>query len=144
MLVNWRISTFKCIEAARLGGSDFGIVIGDYMFECFQPLISKKATSQLIEKLRNGYRELCEEAWVLRLLMRKSVDPFECYVSPGFQLKGLEHLYETVGEIAHISGETGEFAFPIFGALIKRTSVHGESAKILEKAQCIIAVPSTS
>ncbi|KAL6900332.1 hypothetical protein GGI43DRAFT_422880 [Trichoderma evansii] len=143
ILVNWRLSTFKCVEAAGLGGSDFGIFIGDTMFSFFQRFISTKATSQQIEKLRHGYRELCKEACTLRLLMRNSLEPFECYVSPGYQLKGLEDRYEAIGEISHVSGTTGEFAFPIFGALIKHAKVHGESSKVLEKAQCIMAVPST-
>lgn len=114
------------------------------MFDCFQSFISQKATQQEITKLRNGYQELCEEAWSLRLLMRKSLEPFPCYVSPESQIKNLEGLYETIGEITHASGVTRDFAFPIFGALLKHAQVHGETAKILEKAQCIIAVPSTS
>lgn len=112
------------------------------MFDCFQEFISDKATSQQIMKLRNGYRELCKEAWALRLLMRSSLEPFECYLSPGCRLKGLEDRYEAIGEISHVSGMTGDFAFPIFGALIKHSNVHGESSKVLEKAQCIMAVPS--
>ncbi|PTB35978.1 hypothetical protein M441DRAFT_151936 [Trichoderma asperellum CBS 433.97] len=145
MLVNWRLSTFKCIEAAGLGGTDadFGVIDGDAMFDCFQRFISEKATVQQIERLRNAYRELCKEAWTLRLLMRNSLEPFECYVSRGYQLGGLEALYEVIGEISHVSGMTGEFAFPIFGALIKHAKIHGEGFKILEKAQCIMAVPST-
>ncbi|KAH8127858.1 hypothetical protein FP744_10000901 [Trichoderma asperellum] len=143
IVVNWRLSTFKCIEAAGLGGNDIGIVVGDDMFNLFQQFTSNKATPQQIEKLRNGYRELCEEALALRLLMRSSLEPFECYVSPGYQLGGLEALYEVIGEISHVSGMTGEFSFPIFGALIKHAKIHGEGFKILEKAQCIMAVPST-
>lgn len=142
ILVNWRLSTFKCIEAAGLGGNDFGVIDGDAMFDCFQRFISTKATPQQITKLRNGHRELCKEAWALRLLMRNSLEPFECCVSPGYQLKGLEDLYEAIGEISHVSGMTGDFVFPIFGALIKHAKVHGERFKILEKAQCIMAVPS--
>lgn len=143
ILINWRLSTFKCIEAAGLGGNDYGIIVGDTMFDCFQRLVSTKAMPQQLAKLRNGYRELCTEACALRLLMRNSLEPFECYVSPGCQLKGLEDLYEAIGEISHVSGTAGDFVFPIFGALVKHGTVHGESFKILEKAQCIMAVPST-
>lgn len=142
ILVNWRLSTFKCIEAAGLGGSDLGIIDGDAMFDCFQCFISKKATPQQILKLKNGYQELCKEAWALRLLMRNSLEPFECYVSPGYRLKGLEDRYEAIGEISHVPGMRGDFAFPIFGALIKHAKINGESCNILEKAQCIVAVPS--
>lgn len=113
------------------------------MFDAFQRFTSKEATPQQIAKLRSGYRELCTEAWTLRLLMRNSLEPFECYLSPGYQLKGLEDVYEAIGEISHVSGMAGDFAFPIFGALVKHTKVDGESFKILEKAQCIMAVPST-
>jgi hypothetical protein len=141
--VNWRLSTFKCIEAAELGGSDFGILLGETMFDYFQLFLSKKAMPQQIAKLRKGYQELCAEAWALRLLMRNSLEPFECYVSPGCQLKGLEDLYEAIGEISHVAGMTGDFGFPIFGALIKKTKSHEENVKVLEKAQCIVAVPST-
>lgn len=112
------------------------------MFSYFQGFISQEAMPQQIAKLRNGYRELCKEAWALRLLMRNSLEPFECFVSPGCRLKGLEDRYEAIGEISHVPGMTGDFAFPIFGALIKNTKVNGESVKILEKAQCVMAVPS--
>lgn len=142
-MINWRLSTFKCIESAGLSGSDLGVIDGDAMFNYFQILLSEKATPQQLEKLRNGYRELCREARALRLLMRNSLEPFECYVSPGCQLKGLEDRYEAIGEISHIENQTGDFAFPVFGALIKHTKAHGENVKILEKAQCIVAVPFT-
>lgn len=143
MLVSWRLSTFKCIESAGLGGGDVGVIYGDAMFNYFKCLLSQKATPQQLEKLRNGYRELCREARALRLLMRNSLEPFECYVSPECQLKGLEDRYEAIGEIPHIPDTAGDFAFPVFGALIKHTKAHGEKVKILEKAQCIVAVPST-
>lgn len=143
ILINWRLSTFKCIDAAGLGGSDAGVAFGDLMFNYFQEFTSQKATPQQISKLRNGYRELCKEAWSLQLLMRNSLEPFECFVSPGCRLKGLEDRYEAIGEISHVPGTVGDFAFPIFGALIKHNKVNGESVKVLEKAQCIMAVPST-
>lgn len=113
------------------------------MFNYFETFTSQEATPQQISKLRHGYRELCKEAWALRLLMRSSIEPFECFVSPGYWLKGLEDRYEAIGEISHVPGMTGDFAFPIFGALIKHGKVNGERIKILEKAQCIMAVPST-
>ncbi|KAL7922153.1 hypothetical protein ACQKWADRAFT_293652 [Trichoderma austrokoningii] len=143
ILINWRLSTFKCIESAGLCGSDDSVNDGDAMFSCFQVFISEKATPQQIEKLRKGYHELCKEAWALQLLMRSSLEPFECYVSPGYLLRGLEDRYEAIGEISHVAGTTGDFAFPIFGALIKHTKVQGNGGKVLEKAQCIVAVPSS-
>jgi hypothetical protein len=142
IVTNWRLSTFKCIDAAGLGGSDSGVAFGDLMFSYFQDFTSREATPQQIAKLRNGYRELCKEAWDLRLLMRNSLEPFECFVSLGCRLKGLEDRYEAIGEICHVPGNTGDFVFPIFGALVKHTKVNGESLKVLEKAQCIMAVPS--
>lgn len=113
------------------------------MFTYFENFTSQEATQQQTAKLKNGYRELCKEAWALRLLMRSSIEPFECFVSPGHRFKGLEDRYEAIGEISHVPGMTGDFAFPVFGALIKHTKAHGENIKILEKAQCIVAVPST-
>ncbi|UKZ82708.1 hypothetical protein TrVFT333_010503 [Trichoderma virens FT-333] len=138
VVVNWRLSTFKCIEKAQLSGKDFGRDLQTQMYEGFAHLMAEDATETDKTKLKDGYLELVKEAWNLQLLMRKSRDHYQCWSINRPSLKSLEPWNEVFEEISDVG--TGEdIAFTLFGALVKHSRILGEEPKVMEKAQ-IIAV----
>ncbi|UKZ56974.1 hypothetical protein TrVGV298_010822 [Trichoderma virens] len=138
VVVNWRLSTFKCIEKAQLSGKDFGRDLQTQMYEGFAHLMAEDAAETDKTKLKDGYLELVKEAWNLQLLMRKSRDHYQCWSVNRPSLKSLEPWNEVFEEISDVG--TGEdIAFTLFGALVKHSRILGEEPKVMEKAQ-IIAV----
>ncbi|KAL7936396.1 hypothetical protein V8C35DRAFT_295388 [Trichoderma chlorosporum] len=137
-VVDWRLSTFKCIKAAGLDGKEFGVQVAQYMYDVFSPLIAVEATQEEQTKLRNMMLDLCLEASALRLLMRKSREPYECWSMARGQLKENEHLCEIFGEVAGDSTQTKSVMFfTLIGALVKYERFSNEGPKVLEKAQVI-------
>ncbi|KAM0265124.1 hypothetical protein ACHAQJ_000276 [Trichoderma viride] len=139
VVVHWRLSTFKCIENAQLGGKDFGRELQAEMYECFSHLIDEEAAEQDKTKLRDGFLELCKEAWNLRLLMRKSREPYECWSIKRDSIKSLEPWCEVFDEISDDAGMGEDIAFTLFGALIKQSQIRGEEPMVLEKAHIVVA-----
>lgn len=140
VVTDWRLSTFKCIQDAGLGGMDvIADEISEDMHAFFKPLMAV-VTLEDRTKLSEGYRRLCKEAWRLRLAMRYCRETYECPSIPRCRAQGLEYLCEIFGDISgDFSGvEEVDIAFTVFGALIKHSRFPGEQPKVLEKAHVIV------
>ncbi|OTA03278.1 hypothetical protein A9Z42_0037140 [Trichoderma parareesei] len=135
-VVDWRLSTFKCIERARLGGKVFGGELRTDIYRRFSHFIATDASQQERMKLADGYQELCKEAWDLQLLMRRSREPYQCRSIRRPSAEGLKSWEEVFEEIS-AEGTGDGMTFTLFGALIKESRIPGEEPKILERAQVI-------
>ncbi|UKZ67130.1 uncharacterized protein TrAtP1_008293 [Trichoderma atroviride] len=133
------LSTFKCIKAAGLEGTDFGVQVAQDMYDVFSPLIAAEATQEEQTNLRRIIIDLCQEASALRLLMRKSREPYECWLMARGPLKDKLHLCDSFGEVAGDSTQTESLiSFTLVGALVRYERFGSEEPRVLEKAQVIV------
>jgi hypothetical protein len=145
LINNWRIASIEC--CAELGNSQAprGRKLSRSMFEAFQPIISAKADKKQLEDLQDQLTALCNEAWDLRLIMRKSREGHRCVRPPTRDkrcfLEDFENLVEPISvEGGNTKEKSDEIAYSLFGALVKDPAGagHAEGEVVLEKAQVVL------
>lgn len=122
MVVDWRLLTFNCIEAAEIMGDGFAKNLAKEMYEHFTTLIQRETTPQERQKLMQDFENLCNEAYSLRLIMRRSKGTYQSRVFlPGTQIDDVDNLADIYGTLTNgTSGDGTRVAFTLFGALLKR------------------------
>ncbi|KAH6988463.1 hypothetical protein EDB80DRAFT_865447 [Ilyonectria destructans] len=136
---NWRLSTIRSIETAGLADKPFGVALAERMYKDFSGLIRQEATPQETTKLRNDFETLCNQAYDLQLLMRKSQEDYRFhYIVPGVSLEGLGDIADSYGELEGTTDGGTKVAFTMFGALILNTRSCDEKPRVLERAQVIV------
>lgn len=117
----------------------FGTALAERMYDCFATLIPEGTTLQEREKLRNAFRKLCDQAYALRLLMRKSKENYQCRPVPfGASLDEMGHIANDFGELDVQADGRAKVALTLFGALVIQPGSRGEELRLLEKAQVIV------
>lgn len=136
---NWRLSTIRSIETAGLADKPFGVALAERMYKDFSGLIRQEATPQETAKLRNDFEKLCNQAYDLQLLMRKSQEDYRFHIIvPGASLEGLDDIADNYGELDGTRDGGTKVAFTMFGALVLRAQSCDEKPRVLERAQIIV------
>ncbi|KAG6229156.1 hypothetical protein E4U26_000501 [Claviceps purpurea] len=135
---DWRIATFQCIEgfsAAPQNNSDARGRIRRLLF----PLLDSDFSKQDWLKSSTKIDQLCDDAFSLRLLTRKSGDQYE------FQEPGNGQVFSPTKGVVEVRGALGGsevsniVAFSICGALIKYTLNEGTWTEyFLEPAHVVV------
>ncbi|KAG6230554.1 hypothetical protein E4U34_000372 [Claviceps purpurea] len=135
LISDWRRATFKCIEAFRPASRDGSAASADIWYS-LQPFVRRGQDSS---KLKSEIRQLCDNAFTLRLLTRQSDDRYQ-FETPaiGLEYDPTEGSVEAYGVIGG-GEESNIIAFTFCGALIKYT-VNGDTeiSCVLEPAQVVV------
>jgi uncharacterized protein (UPF0335 family) len=144
MATEWRIQTIECIE--QLGHqSQSASNAAEDIFEFFSPILSKGGGPRSEAELRTNLQELCETAYKLRMMMRKSKEGYRC-VMPDIDdsnknlLSEYEHLAEELGVEGGKNNEgSNEIAYFLSAALVKqRGDLTDDKPMVLEKGYVIL------
>ncbi|KAH7214517.1 hypothetical protein DER44DRAFT_893021 [Fusarium oxysporum] len=139
IVTKWRLSTMKSIEAIGIVKGPFGKALAEQMYDDFAPFIVDGATREGKRRLLEGFMELCDEAYVLRLLMRKSKNNYQCRsVKVGTPVEGKERWADVFGELEGTQSGRDTAVLTLFGALFAYTGNSRNDVRILEKAQTIV------
>ncbi|KAH7175319.1 hypothetical protein EDB81DRAFT_769599 [Dactylonectria macrodidyma] len=137
VVVNWRLSTLKSVEAAGMSKGASGTALAEQLYGFFATFMVEGATQQEQAKLQRGFSELCSQAYALRLLMRKSRESYQCLpISSGTLLEEVEHLADVYGETDGKKDGKVRITFTLCDGLVKPRS-QTEQPLVLEKAQVI-------
>ncbi|KAG6035332.1 hypothetical protein E4U19_004809 [Claviceps sp. Clav32 group G5] len=135
LISDWRLATLKCVEALRPASRDKSAASADIL----NALESFVKHGQDLPKLISEIRQLCDNAFALRLLTRQSDDRYQ-FVIPevGAEYdpdKGSVEAYGVIGG----GKESNIIAIPFCGALMKYT-VNGDTeiSSVLEAAQVVV------
>lgn len=138
-MTNWRLSTLRSVEAAGLTSIVFGTALAKRLYDEFATLIIDGATHEERVKLRKGFEEICNQAYALRLLMRKSTESYECLlIRSGVPLDEIEHGVDIFGELDGRPDGKVEVTLTLFGALAVHPRSGEEQPRVLENAQVIV------
>ena len=144
MISSWRILTIDCLEKLRLKVPYVATLCVDEIFLFLEPLLVKAIPRHQEDELKAKLLELCNEAFELRIIMRRSTDHYTCEV-PGFAgwpllASKCEELAETMAvEGGRPNQASDEIAYTLFGGLVKQAAEYGDGKKkVLEKAQVIL------
>ncbi|KAG6263219.1 hypothetical protein E4U47_007463 [Claviceps purpurea] len=135
-ICNWRLATLKCIETFKPAPKDRSAASSDIWYLCLQPFVRP---GQDPLKLRSEIRQLCDNAFTLRLLTRQSDDRYQFELpEAGVEYDPTEGSVEAYGVIGG-GKESNIIAIPFCGALMKYT-VNGdtEMSCVLEPAQVVV------
>ncbi|KAH7157317.1 hypothetical protein B0J13DRAFT_520061 [Dactylonectria estremocensis] len=138
LVVNWRLSTLRGVEAAGMSEGAVGTALAEQLYNLFATIIAEEATQQDRVKLQDGFRGLCSQAYSLRLLMRKSKENYQCLpISTGALLDEVEHLADVYGETDDKPGGRVRVALTLCDGLVK-SQPQTDQPLVLEKAQVVI------
>ncbi|CAH0033346.1 unnamed protein product, partial [Clonostachys rhizophaga] len=144
LIVNWRIATMDCLSEL-IGSSPRHKIVAHEIFADFALLISPKSGTREQNELREQFQTICDEAWEVAMIMRRSREGHKCFVPPTGTTKCLFNAYESLVEPITVEGgknEDGsdEIAYSLFGALVKGAQCHWEATGegVLEKAQVVL------
>ncbi len=140
MVTDWRILTIECGEyfnhqpsTAKLGA--------DAIFDSLTPIL---ATGKDQKKLKADLLGLCEEAFRLRMMMRKSREGYRCEM-PTLDETSKRSLseYKDLAEEFDVEGGksyegSNEIAYFLSAALTKQRGYLGEGRIVLEKGYVIL------
>ncbi|KAG6302022.1 hypothetical protein E4U09_004027 [Claviceps aff. purpurea] len=136
VISDWRLATFKCVESFSAAPYDNSNARGEIRHFLIPLLISER---NLLKKIGTEIDRLCDDAFALRLLTRKSGDRYhfdgptrgEKYVPA----KGTVEVCAVLG-----GGEvSNRVEFSICGALIKHTgNEESEVTCVLEPAHVVV------
>ncbi|KAF4503345.1 phage C domain containing protein [Fusarium agapanthi] len=139
IVTKWRLSTMKSIEAIGMAKGPFGKALARQMYDDFAPFIVDEATREDKEKLLEGFMELCDKAYFLRLLMRKSKNNYQCRSSSlGIPVEGSDHWADVFGELEGTRSGRNTVVLTLFGVLVAQPGNCTNELRILEKAQIIV------
>ncbi|KAG6218866.1 hypothetical protein E4U50_008128 [Claviceps purpurea] len=132
---DWRLATLKCIETFKPAPKDRTAASSDIWYS-LQPFV---IPGQDPSKLRSEIRQLCDNAFTLRLLTRQSDDRYQFKIPEvGVEYDPAKGSVEAYGVIGG-GKESNIIAIPFCGALMKYT-VNGdtEMSCVLEPAQVVV------
>ncbi|CCE29474.1 uncharacterized protein CPUR_03167 [Claviceps purpurea 20.1] len=135
LISDWRQATLKCVETFRPASRDESAA-STYIWN---PLKVFVRDGQDPLKLRSEIRQLCDNAFTLRLLTRQSDDRYQFELpEAGVEYDPTEGSVEAYGVIGG-GKESNIIAIPFCGALMKYT-VNGdtEMSCVLEPAQVVV------
>ncbi|KAH7158429.1 hypothetical protein DER46DRAFT_685547 [Fusarium sp. MPI-SDFR-AT-0072] len=139
IVTKWRLSTMKSIEAIGMAKGPFGKVLAEQMYDDFAPFIVDEATREDKARLLEGFMELCDEAYALRLLMRKSKNNYQCRsLTLGIPVEGNDRWADVFGELEGTQSGRNTVVLTLFGVLVAQTGNSRNDIRILEKAQIIV------
>jgi predicted ATPase len=116
----------------------FGRALAKQMFNYFTAFITEEATGDDREKLLGGFIDLCNEAYNLRLSMRKSRSNYQCLnVATGALEESTERYADVFGELEGTGNGRTTVLLTLFGGLGVQIRDSGET-RFLEKAQIIV------
>ncbi|KAJ3537619.1 hypothetical protein NM208_g6235 [Fusarium decemcellulare] len=137
---NWRLLTMKSVESLGMTKGPFGTALAKQMYDYFTAFIVDGATQEDGERLLQGFIELCNEAYALRLLMRKSKNNYRCLtMNIGILEENAERFADVFGELKDTSNGGKKAVLTLFGCLAADTPNSTGDYRILEKAQIIVA-----
>ncbi|KAF4463097.1 phage C domain-containing [Fusarium albosuccineum] len=137
---NWRLLTLKSVETIGLTKGPFGTALAEQMHDYFTAFIVEEATQEDREKLLEAFTELCNEAYALRLLMRKSKNNYRCVsIGTGVPEENTERYADVFGELEDAPNGSKKVALTLFGCLTAHTQNSTDNYRVLEKAQIIVA-----
>lgn len=129
----------KSIEAIGMPKVPFGEALARQMYDDFAPFIVDEATREDKEKLLEGFMELCDEAYILRLLMRKSKNNYQCHsMSLDVPVEGYDRWADVFGELEGTQSGRNTIVLTLFGVLVAQTGNSRNELRVLEKAQIIV------
>ncbi|KAG6159393.1 hypothetical protein E4U37_003524 [Claviceps purpurea] len=138
VISDWRIATFQCIEGFSATPQDNSDARGRIRRLLF-PLLDSDFSKQDWLKSSTKIDQLCDDAFSLRLLTRKSGDQY------GFQEPGNGQVFSPTKGVVEVCGALGggevsnTVAFSICGALIKYTLNDGTwTENFLEPAHVVV------
>ncbi|KAF5584412.1 phage C domain protein [Fusarium subglutinans] len=132
-------SLCPCIEAMGLARGPFGKALARQMYDDFAPFIVDEATREDKEKLLEGFMELCDKAYSLRLFMRKSKSNYQCHnISLGSPVEGMDRWADVFGELEGTQSGRNTVVLTLFGVLVSQAGNSRNDLRILEKAQIIV------
>ncbi|KAG5957482.1 hypothetical protein E4U58_005975 [Claviceps cyperi] len=132
---DWRLATLKCVDTFRPASRDRSAA-GDDIWNALEALVRDGQDSS---KLLSEIRQLCDNAFALRLLTRQADDRYHFEIPEvGIEYdpeKGSVEAYGVIGG----GEESNIIAIPVYGALIKYT-VNGDTEIpcVLEPAQVVV------
>ncbi|KAH8654244.1 hypothetical protein BGZ61DRAFT_487128 [Ilyonectria robusta] len=136
-MADWRLATLKCVELMRTE-PDAPKETFERIWDFMLPALTTNHEDE--ERGRAALVKLCEEAYSLAIMTRKSRDTFIMEKPPHRAL--LSEWTDCVEEFAHESIRHGEFTgkiqFCLFGGLSKIPEEHPGAKIVLEKAQVVV------
>jgi hypothetical protein len=114
----------------------------DQIFKFFTPLISTKATIEEKDELKAMILKLCQEAFELRMMMRRSKEGYRCEAPTPEKATRLVD-WEDFAEPHYVENgkqneASDEIAYCLFGPLIKNPEYGIEGRKVLERAHVVM------
>lgn len=108
------------------------------IWKLFRCLSLKKAASAATQKFESDIVQLCNDAYYLRTLMRKSKDKYSCELfRPGTNIQEVGTALEVCG--VERGGQASDIvAFVVSGALVKQPQDVNEPAIVLEPAHVVV------
>ncbi|KAF5006440.1 hypothetical protein FDECE_7200 [Fusarium decemcellulare] len=137
---NWRLFTLKSVESLGMIKGPFGTELAKQIYGYFTAFLVDEATQQDRERLFEGFIELCNEAYALRLLMRKSKNNYRCLsIDIGTLEEKAEGWADVFGELKGARDGRRKVVFTLFGCLAAQTQNSTGEYRVLEKAQILVA-----
>lgn len=141
LTAEWRISTLDGIQNLKIPDElcrDVAEEIDDHL----SPLLHSKANRKEQDELFQKILEVCQQAYKLRMMMRKSKERYYCYLPNSKDSSHLSKIKQFADSFDVEGGkaedESDEVAYVLFGALMKDTRNLGGEVKVLEKASVIL------
>jgi hypothetical protein len=121
---------------------DISTFTAERIFKFFTPLISPKVTIREEEEFRAMILKLCQSAFALRMMMRRSKEGYRCeglVAEKTTRLVDCEDFAEPqFVENGKQNEGSDEIAYCLFGALTKHPEYKVEGRKVLEKAHVVM------
>lgn len=141
VIADWRICTLDCIDLLKLP-EEYSLNAAAGMESFFAPLISKKASQNQREEIRNKTVEVCQKAVKLKMMMQRSKEGYFVYkfdVNHFPLYSKVEYFADSMGvENGKSSDASDDIAYLLFGALAKHAKQLGGERKTLVKAEVIL------
>jgi hypothetical protein len=137
-VADWRIATLNCVEQLKFEEKQLSIRVAQYINDFFKPLISVGANAHDKQKLEKKVVTLCEDAFTLRIAMRKSKGNYRCEVLGS---GALQSKNEDIAEAMEVEGgnkPSDVILFTLFGALTKQPEDMAKEKIVLEKAHVVL------
>ncbi|KAF4442544.1 hypothetical protein F53441_11705 [Fusarium austroafricanum] len=136
-MADWRLATLKCVELMRTKPDAPKETFED-IWDFMLPALTTNRGDE--ERGQASLVRLCEEAYSLAIMMRKSRDTFIVEKPPNRALlsEWADCAEEFANESIGHSASTGDILFCLFGGLSKIPEDHPTSKIVLEKAQVVV------
>jgi hypothetical protein len=139
VIAEWVINTIQCAEMLKFDRDVTVAQTRDEIYDFLIPITTKpdvKGEGELSEILYN----LCEDAFKLRMTMRKSKEGYRCELPKVENVADSEDIVDSMGVEGGGKNKDASdtIAYVLFGALIKHPQYRGEDRRVLEKAHVIV------